>query len=70
MKVLKVHANPPPHYADLDKLNAGSMSIRQTRPSRVGEPGKYWIQNGDGEGLETSESKIEAMLAEFFRREF
>lgn len=33
-------------------------------------PGKFWLSNGEGEGMETSEAKIEKMLDSFFKREF
>jgi hypothetical protein len=43
---------------------AGGYSIHQF------EPGKYWLENPDGEGMETSEERVKAMLKEFFEREF
>lgn len=45
-------------------LIAGGYSIHQY------EPGKYWLENEHGEGTETSEEKVAAMLKEFFDREF
>ncbi len=44
-------------------LYAGKFSIQK-------HEGKYWLENGDGEAMATSEAKVEAMLREFFRREF
>ena len=34
------------------------------------KPGKFWLDNGEGEGMETSELKVENLLGEFFKREF
>lgn len=34
------------------------------------ETGKFWLDNGEGEGMETSELKVENLLGEFFKREF
>lgn len=53
-----------------DAVNAGKYRLMQYRASRVGELGKYCLENGDGEGLETSEGKIAEMLGNFFNREF
>ena len=33
-------------------------------------PGKFWMSNGDGEGMETSELKLAAHLEKYFKREF
>jgi hypothetical protein len=52
------------------KVFAGKYMLANYRPAKVGEPGKYWLENGEGEGMETSEEKIEAMFAEFFSKEF
>lgn len=30
----------------------------------------YWIQHEDGEGMATTEEKIEKMIEQFFREEF
>jgi len=45
-------------------LTANGYSIHQFAP------GKYWLEHPEGEGMETSEEKVAAMLKEFFDREF
>jgi hypothetical protein len=59
-----------PHLPAPHSICAGKFRLTNFRPGKVGEPGKYWLDSADGEGLETSEDKIEAMLADFFRRQF
>jgi len=34
------------------------------------EPGKVWIQHADGEGMQTTEAKLAAVLEKFWREEF
>lgn len=59
-----------PHLPAPHSICAGKFRLTNFRPGKVGEPGKYWLDSADGEGMETSEDKIEAMLADFIRREF
>jgi len=50
-------------------MTGPAIDIGQFRLVNFAE-GKFWLTNADGEGMETSEAKIEAMLKEFFEREF
>lgn len=52
-------------FPPLNGIQAGKYKLTTMR-----ESGKFWLENGDGEGMETSEDKIATMLANFFRREF
>jgi hypothetical protein len=49
---------------------AGRYKLANYRTTKVGEPGKYWIENGEGEGMEASEKDIEEMFAKFFKENF
>ena len=47
-------------------INFGPFEL-STMP---GSPGRVWIQKEDGEGMETSEVKLAALLEKFWREEF
>lgn len=50
---------------------AGFLRIGKIGVTRLpGRPGKLWLTNEHGEGMETFESKLGAVLAEYFKREF
>jgi hypothetical protein len=48
---------------------ATTLYIGNFRISHMG-PGKCWLSNSDGEGMETSEAKLAAHLEKYFKREF
>lgn len=52
------------HHNQEDAVRAAGYSIHQFAPQR------YWIENPDGEGMETSMEKIHEMFRAFFNREF
>jgi hypothetical protein len=56
------HTEPRP--AQRDSLCIGKFSLRNYAP------GKFWLENTCGEGMETSEAKIEELLSGLFKREY
>ena len=63
-------AGATPQLPQPGVIYAGKYKLANYRAEKVGEPAKYWLENGDGEGMEVAEDKIASMLADFFRREF
>ena len=48
------------------RLWVGSIGVARL----PGRPGKLWLTNEHGEGMETSEAKLGAVLEKYFKREF
>jgi hypothetical protein len=51
------------------KKQPGSVTIGEFTLTRLAE-GVFWLLPSSGEGMATTEVKIEAMLREFWRKEF